>query len=228
MDVDQFWKDELLKANKDRLFGCAYGPLDISRSGDYHAKISGLISNHAYSVLRAVEVKDKRFVVVRNPWGGKLSASIEPIALLLTSPFTASEWTGPWSDGAKEWTAEWLAVLPLLGHSFGDDGEFVMECKPCILLFIASPTNDGTLQTRTFWTAGTKLIEPFCLILHGPFPLNGCMYNHAHCLVRGLMAMFPVSFLRRILQGTFTDDYTSHSYHLPSQSIARHDSLVPT
>ncbi|KAJ3822490.1 hypothetical protein F5880DRAFT_668451 [Lentinula raphanica] len=109
-DIDRFWNEELLKANQDRLFGCAYQSLNTARSGDYNAKISGLIGNHSYSVLRAVEVKGKRFVVIRNPWG-------------------ESEWTGRWSDGSKEWTKEWLDVLPLLGHSFGNDGQFVMEYK---------------------------------------------------------------------------------------------------
>ncbi|KAJ3861391.1 hypothetical protein EV359DRAFT_47305 [Lentinula novae-zelandiae] len=109
-NIDRFWNEELLKANQDRLFGCSYQGLDTSRSGDFDAKISGLIGNHAYSVLRAVEVKGKRFVVVRNPWG-------------------QSEWTGPWSDGSKEWTKEWLDLLPEIGHSFGNDGQFVMEYK---------------------------------------------------------------------------------------------------
>ncbi|KAJ7113933.1 hypothetical protein C8R44DRAFT_676394 [Mycena epipterygia] len=108
LDVDKFWTEELLKANHDRVFGCYFYGLDGSRSGDYEAKIFGLIGNHAYSVLRAVEAKGKRFVVVRNPWG-------------------KCEWTGPWSDGSKEWNADSLDILPLLGHVFGDDGEFVME-----------------------------------------------------------------------------------------------------
>ncbi|KAJ7589466.1 cysteine proteinase [Mycena floridula] len=102
-DVDQFWTDELLKANqdKDRLFACGYSSYSINSP-------NGLIPNHAYAVLRAVEVNGKRFVIVRNPWGN-------------------SEWTGPWSDGAKEWETEWLALLPEFGHKFGNDGEFVME-----------------------------------------------------------------------------------------------------
>jgi hypothetical protein len=49
-------------------------------------------------------------VKVRNPWG-------------------RSEWSGRWSDGAKEWTKEWLEALPALGHHFGDDGDFLMECE---------------------------------------------------------------------------------------------------
>ncbi|KAK0457825.1 uncharacterized protein EV420DRAFT_1687674 [Desarmillaria tabescens] len=108
LDPDLFWTEELLKANHDRLFGVSFQDLDSSRSGKDSIKVSGLISRHAYSVLRAVECKGKRFVVIRNPWGD-------------------SEWTGPWSDGSKQWTPEWLEILPQLGHSFGDDGQFVME-----------------------------------------------------------------------------------------------------
>ncbi|KAG6850390.1 hypothetical protein H0H93_013945 [Arthromyces matolae] len=107
LDVDKFWSEELLKANQDRIFGCSYDSRE-SRSGIRDVKVDGLIGNHAYSVLRAVEAKGKRFVVLRNPWG-------------------RSEWTGRWSDGSKEWTHEWLQILPLLNHEFGDDGQFVME-----------------------------------------------------------------------------------------------------
>ncbi|ESK91527.1 cysteineproteinase, partial [Moniliophthora roreri MCA 2997] len=109
-DTDKFWTEELLKANVNRLFGCAYQTLNGTRSGNYSAKISGLVGNHSYSVLKAVEHNGKRFVIIRNPWG-------------------ESEWTGPWSDGSKEWTKEWLDALPALGHVFGDDGQFVMEYK---------------------------------------------------------------------------------------------------
>ncbi|KAJ7125745.1 cysteine proteinase [Mycena crocata] len=108
LDPDVFWKEELLLATKDRLFGCGFDTLDSSRSGKDDLTVNGLIGGHAYSVLRAVEYRGKRFVVLRNPWGD-------------------SEWTGPWSDGAREWTEEWLPALKELQHSFGDDGEFVME-----------------------------------------------------------------------------------------------------
>ena len=73
-------------------------------------KVKGLIGSHAYSILRAKECRGKRFVMCRNPWG-------------------QSEWTGAWGDGSKEWSGEWLEVLKELPHEFGDDGEFVMECK---------------------------------------------------------------------------------------------------
>ncbi|KAJ7483514.1 hypothetical protein FB451DRAFT_1234839 [Mycena latifolia] len=108
LDPDLFWTEELLLATKDRLFGCGFDTLDSTRSGNSELTVHGLFGGHAYSVLRAVEYNGKRFVVLRNPWGD-------------------SEWTGPWSDGAKEWTEEWLPALKHLQHSFGDDGEFVME-----------------------------------------------------------------------------------------------------
>ena len=73
--------------------------------------MQGLIGDHAYSVLRAIECNGKKFIILRNPWGG-------------------SEWTGRWSDGSKEWTHEWLELLPQIGHEFGDDGQFIMECTP--------------------------------------------------------------------------------------------------
>lgn len=108
LDKDRYWNEELLKANKDRVFGCSFDALNSSRSGLRDVRVDGLIGSHAYSVLRAVECKGKRFVVLRNPWG-------------------RSEWSGRWSDGSKEWTAEWLEILPQLQHEFGDDGQFVME-----------------------------------------------------------------------------------------------------
>ncbi|KAJ7113978.1 hypothetical protein C8R44DRAFT_676421 [Mycena epipterygia] len=108
LDPDVFWTEELLLATKDRLFGCGFDTLDSTRSGNNDLTVNGLIGGHAYSVLRAVEYNDKRFVVLRNPWGD-------------------SEWTGPWSDGSKEWTEEWLPALKALQHSFGNDGQFVME-----------------------------------------------------------------------------------------------------
>lgn len=112
LNTNKFWSEELLRANKDRLFACSFNDLNNSRNGLSAIRVQGLVGGHAYSVLRAVESKGKRFVVVRNPWG-------------------KTEWTGPWSDGSKEWTKEWLEVLDELGHVFGDDGQFVMECESC-------------------------------------------------------------------------------------------------
>ena len=44
-------------------------------------------------------------------------------------------WSGPLErrDGSKEWTSEWLPALEALGHRFGNDGQFIMECEQRIL-----------------------------------------------------------------------------------------------
>ncbi|QRW14157.1 calpain family cysteine protease [Ceratobasidium sp. AG-Ba] len=104
MDINRFWEEQLLRANKDRLFGCYIYGMSCAR------EVKGVYTLHAYSILDAIEVNGKRFLRLRNPWG-------------------KSEWKGPWSDGSKEWTAEWLSLLPELKHKFGDDGEFLMEYK---------------------------------------------------------------------------------------------------
>ncbi|KAF9045921.1 cysteine proteinase [Hymenopellis radicata] len=134
-----FWKDELLKANQDRLFGVSFRGLDSTRSGIYNVTVSGLQGSHAYSVLRAVEVRGKKFVVVRNPWA-------------------QSEWNGPWSDGSKEWTKEWLEVLPELGHVFGDDGEFVMEYKDFLSCW---QDIDRTLLFDSHWVMSSQWLRVF-------------------------------------------------------------------
>ncbi|TFK66253.1 cysteine proteinase [Pluteus cervinus] len=137
LDPDLFWQEELLRANQDRLFGCAFDSLDGSRIGGGAPTVNGLIGSHAYSVLRAVEVRGKRFVVIRNPWG-------------------ASEWTGPWSDGSKQWTPEWLTALPEIGHAFGDDGEFVMEYSD----FLSNWEQiDRTLLFDSSWVMSSQWLE---------------------------------------------------------------------
>ncbi|KAG6910050.1 hypothetical protein DXG01_013496 [Tephrocybe rancida] len=106
LDLERFWKDELLKINHGKLFGCSFTELSSAQNRDPTTRVNGLLGSHAYSILRAVEYAGKRFVIIRNPWG-------------------RSEWTGPWLDGSKEWTKEWLDALDVLGHTFGNDGQFV-------------------------------------------------------------------------------------------------------
>ncbi|KAF9038031.1 hypothetical protein BJ165DRAFT_1353039 [Panaeolus papilionaceus] len=116
LDVDRFWSEELMHVTSDRIFGCSFPSLDSTRSGVTGATVQGLFSNHAYSVLRAVEIDGKRFVICRNLWG-------------------QSVWTGRWSDGSKEWTRPWLLRLPELGYEFGSDGQFIMEYSDWLATF---------------------------------------------------------------------------------------------
>ncbi|KAF3388884.1 Calpain-type cysteine protease ADL1 [Penicillium rolfsii] len=103
LDKDRFWSEELMKVNEEFLFGCGTGLFSNwldTRSPPRDRK--GISENHSYSIMEAREVKGKRLLRLRNPWGKK-------------------EWHGAWGDGSKEWTTEWM---DLLGHKFGDDGFF--------------------------------------------------------------------------------------------------------
>ncbi|KAJ3130143.1 hypothetical protein HK098_006202 [Nowakowskiella sp. JEL0407] len=100
LDTDAFWKDELLKANTDRMFSVA-----LMGASDSYQNDKDLVFGHAYSVLKTVEIDGVRLILLRNPWG-------------------KTEWKGKWSDGSSEWTPEWMQKL---NHKFGDDGQFWME-----------------------------------------------------------------------------------------------------
>ncbi|KAL2020944.1 hypothetical protein VTK56DRAFT_7831 [Thermocarpiscus australiensis] len=102
LDKEYFWKGELMKVNKDFLFGCSTGLWGLG-----YGERKGIIESHAYSVMRAVEIDGQRLLLLKNPWG-------------------KGEWKGPWSDGSKEWTPEWLQKLD---HRFGDDGAFWISYK---------------------------------------------------------------------------------------------------
>ncbi|RSL72400.1 hypothetical protein CEP54_000988 [Fusarium duplospermum] len=97
LDKDYFWNEELLKVNNEFLFGCSTGIW-----GNGWGDRKGILELHAYSIQKAVEIDGKRLLKLKNPWG-------------------KGEWNGPWSDGSKEWTPEWLTKLD---HRFGDDGDF--------------------------------------------------------------------------------------------------------
>ena len=109
LDLDQMW-DELSRCNQDFIFGC-WTPEWPDKNDNPNATSQGLYSGHAYSIMKTKEVDVEgtmqRLVLVRNPWG-------------------KSEWTGPYSDGSKEWTID---LMQKLEHKFGDDGVFWMSCK---------------------------------------------------------------------------------------------------
>ncbi|KAG9195132.1 hypothetical protein G6011_00252 [Alternaria panax] len=133
LDKQRLW-EELLQAGKKFLFSVSSPSMD----GDDSDVRRGLALSHAYSILKAVDAegedgKKYQLVLIRNPWGKRINASM-------------GEWTGPWSDGSREWTTYWLDKL---GHKFGDDGLFWMSYKDLLRRF------DLLDRTRLFneeWT----------------------------------------------------------------------------
>ncbi|KAK7018381.1 calpain catalytic domain-containing protein [Favolaschia claudopus] len=165
LDHDRFWEEEILKAGRDRIIACSFQSLNSTRNGEPNATISGLQSRHSYSVLKALEYKGKRFLVIRNPSG-------------------RTGWDGRWADGSKEWTAEWLDVLPLLGHAFGDSGKFIMEYQDFLSCFAQI---DRTRLFDSTWTMRYEVLR----VPSRPFPLSGFGYGDI-CFPFSLSKATPV------------------------------------
>lgn len=138
LSKEKLWQ-ELLNVNKDFIFAASSPGWGTDRQAR-----QGVVLNHAYSILKAVEVvgeDDKKVrlvlircvtphltnfaliitdIVVRNPWGKRARDGI-------------GEWNGSWSDGSKEWTPYWIKKL---NYRFGDDGEFWMSYNDLCRKFV--------------------------------------------------------------------------------------------
>ncbi|KAI0864295.1 hypothetical protein F4860DRAFT_465773 [Xylaria cubensis] len=142
LDKEYFWKEELMKVNDEFLFGCSTGMW-----GAVWGERKGIVELHAYSIMRAVEMDGKRLLLLKNPWG-------------------KFEWRGPWSDGSKEWTAEWLTKLD---HKFGDDGNFWISYEDLLRKYQAFD------RTRLFgpdWkitSIWTTVLVPWTLDYHDTY-----------------------------------------------------------
>ncbi|CAE6382076.1 unnamed protein product [Rhizoctonia solani] len=102
LDIDQFWDEQLLNVQKDRLFGCS---IDDSR---------GMVNGKLSSIKRVQEI---------------LTSGLRPFHWTrLLGPGSSGDQRKA-IYGSKEWTGDWLVRLPEMHHKFGDDGEFLMEYK---------------------------------------------------------------------------------------------------
>jgi len=106
LDKEKFWYDELMRVNKEFLFGCG-------QMGGIYGERKGIMEKHAYSIMEAREIDGQRLLKLRNPWGN-------------------TEWKGPWSDGSEQWTPAWMEKL---NHRFGDDGLFWISYKDLLRNF---------------------------------------------------------------------------------------------
>jgi hypothetical protein len=111
-DRDQLWNEGFLKVNKEFLIGA--GTRQYRYPDPHELGRQGIEDGHAYSVLRAVDYSGERLLMVKNPWG-------------------RTEWTGPWSDGSQEWTAQ---ALKDLDYTFGNEGIFWMPYTDFLQRFV--------------------------------------------------------------------------------------------
>ncbi|KAJ2901442.1 uncharacterized protein MKZ38_001872 [Zalerion maritima] len=116
LDLDDFWKNQLLKVNDEFLFSCTTGLLEPG-----YGQREGIEEAHAYMLLaaRTLTKGDKagtRLVLLRNPWGATRKGV----------------WEGAFSDGSKEWTPE---IQEELGHHFGQDSVFWITYEDLIRKF---------------------------------------------------------------------------------------------
>jgi hypothetical protein len=67
LDKDKFWKEELMKVNKEFLFGCSTGFLSnwLAPDDDEPKERKGIAEMHAYSIMEAREIDGKRLVRLR-------------------------------------------------------------------------------------------------------------------------------------------------------------------
>ena len=134
LDKDRFWEDELQHVGSQFLFGCATGRFDDWQGGDTNPWRQGIVSSHAYTILRASEYKGERLLLVRNPWG-------------------EAEWSGRWSDGSEQWTPE---SMQRLNHRFGDDGMFWISYEDLLRkyqYFDRTRLFDSSWKVSQQWTA---------------------------------------------------------------------------
>lgn len=87
---DDFWQKIKDADQKNYIICASAGKHGEQNTRDYSK--SGLVSNHAYTVIQAVEINHPldgqvKLLQLRNPWGHQ-------------------EWMGDWSDKSDKWTPE--------------------------------------------------------------------------------------------------------------------------
>jgi len=87
------FKDLSQRLTRGDAFGVAVKDTrEESKKSVEEKRADGLISGHAYGLLKMVDVKDQQLLQLRNPWG-------------------SDEWKGAWSNGSKEWSDDMKAAV---------------------------------------------------------------------------------------------------------------------
>ena len=119
---------------------------------DTDVSMEGVVQGHAYSILQVREVDSHRLLCMRNPWG-------------------KTEWKGPWSDGAPEWTPRYKN---LLNQHDDNDGTFWIAfadfCRVFRIVYACKLFIDWHMAECTgAWTTNTA---GGCLNYRNSFPKN--------------------------------------------------------
>lgn len=94
--------------------GAAAGGKAAADSLAEQYKAVGLVTGHAFSLIRVKEYQGQKLCMLRNPWGNGL------------------EWNGDWSDNSPRWTPQAKKDLDFVG---GDDGTFWMPWPEVVKYF---------------------------------------------------------------------------------------------
>ena len=79
--------------------------------------------------------------------------------MVLRDPWDEAGWEGRWSDGSKEWTKEWLEVLPELAHYDGPTDFGFMSSQ-----FSKQALDDEVDTTRVWQLIGLISLKLFLFV----------------------------------------------------------------
>lgn len=208
LSKQKFWED-LKMVNREYLFGCGspsyFDPWCLGRNG--------LIGGHAYGILRAVDYKDEKLVLVKNPWG-------------------RVEWKGPWSDGSREWNSESIRDLE---HTFGDDGIFWIRYSDLLKRY------DQFYRTRLFteewrvtqqWVScaipwsGTYQDTKFELVVEKKVPMVIILSQLDERYFRGLVGQYEFDLSFRVANQGDDENYIIRTAAGSGQGRSAHTELT--
>ena len=109
LESGQFWKDLKKWHQLGYLIGCAKIVKDENGKQEEGSGTHGIMYNHAYGILRVVDIDQLQLIRVRNPWGTG-----------------QGEWTGKFADEDEAWD-DHRGLKEKLGYTFQNDGNWWMS-----------------------------------------------------------------------------------------------------
>jgi Calpain family cysteine protease len=145
-------------------------------AGEQMLEKEGLVAGHAYSIISAMEVRE-RIRGVPKPDGKSFKL------LRLRNPWGSYEWKGKWSDKSKLWK-KYKSIAKQVGHTLSDDGSFWMSFSDFKMTF--STINVCDRDTMTDASLNINEDNGSCGIIQGF--CCGCV--RFWCLCQGLRNLY--------------------------------------